>query len=1112
MSISSKRRPDRTSLTRPRRAFPSDSFPIVGIGASAGGLEAFSRLLARLPPNTGMAFIFVQHLTRDHASLLTELLSKTTPMTVTEARHGVLVKPDNVYVIPPNTGLVISQRTIHLHRRLPPPAVAWPIDDFFYTLARDVGAQAIGVILSGNASDGALGLKAIKEAGGITFVQTEASAKFSEMPHNAVAAGGADKILKPGQIARELNRIGRHTYVRRTPEKADEALSLPETDLPLIFELLQATTGIDYRHYRQTTLRRRIQRRMLLRKIDGLRDYLVRLRRDPEERAALSQDMLIHTTSFFRDPKTFQALEKIVYSRLMLRRSEGVPLRIWVPGCSTGQEVYSLAIALTEFQARHPRNFPIRIFASDIEEAAIQKARKGIYAPNEMSGLSSQRTQRFFTKVAGGYQIAKSIRELCVFARQDIVHDPPFSNISLISCRNVLIYLEPIWQKKVLAFFHFALEKDGFLLLGPSETPSPFFRSFSNANKEYRIYTKVPRVGGDYARWNYPRKAVPWHAGTAFSGIIPPPSRSAEDIERFLRSFNLAAANPPSGKEAKQIREKTLWQKQIVETLTHFQTTLEEQERTAEEIQSNNEQLQSTNEELETAKEELQSSNEELVTLSEELQTRNTELTQLYDDLNNLFSSVQIPLLMIGNDLGIRRVTATAKHFGISPEDVGKPISEFKNQLSMPDIDSILAKAKLALAPFEREIQDSQGDWYSLQIYPYRTAADEVEGAVISLLNIDARKRSETRMQELRDFALAIVDTVRAPLVVLKADLRVKIANRSFYEIFKLTSDGVVGRLFFELGSGQWNIPKLRSALQELLANKIPLTDFSLKHEFPGLGRCSLILNAGALNRPGVETEILLSIQDVTKSLKLQELLVRSGKMSAVGKLAAGIAHELNNPLAVILGFVQGEIRRARPHAQDLQEMLTSVERETLRCSRLVQDLLSFARPRGVGKTLENPGTILQNVFSLIATQAKMNKVKIIHQIDKRLPQISIDRDQFTQVIINLCTNAMDAMPRGGTLTVALSPHNGSIKLSVTDTGVGMTPEVRARIFDPFFTTKEVGKGTGLGLSLTYEIVKDHSGSIDVESEPGQGSTFSVILPLSREGVAEVPERFSKSF
>jgi two-component system CheB/CheR fusion protein len=405
---------------------------------------------------------------------------------------------------------------------------------------------------------------------------------------------------------------------------------------------------------------------------------------------------------------------------------------------------------------------------------------------------------------------------------------------------------------------------------------------------------------------------------------------------------------------------------------------------------------------------------------------------------------------------------------------------------------------KHSLTPVEREIQNSQGDWYSLQVHPYRTAADMVDGAVISLRDIDIRKRNETRLQELRDFALAIVDTVRAPLVVLKANWRVKTANRAFYETFKLTADDIVGRPFFEFDSAQWDIPKLRSSLQEMLTNKISLTDFSVNHTFSALGRCDLIINAAVLNRPAVEEEILLSIQDVTHNLKLQEMLVRSGKMSAVGKLAAGIAHELNNPLAVILGFVQGEIHRARPDSKDLKEMLTSVERETLRCSRLVQDLLNFARPRGVGKTLENPGTILQNALSLVAPQAKMNRVKIIQHIDKGLPQVAIDRDQLTQVIINLCANAMDAMvPEGGTLTVALSQKEDSILLRVSDTGTGIDPEIRSRIFDPFFTTKEVGKGTGLGLSLTYEIVKDHSGNIDLESEVGKGSTFSITLPIS---------------
>jgi two-component system CheB/CheR fusion protein len=636
-------------------------FPIVGIGASAGGLDAFSRLLANLPGNTGMAYIFIQHLSRSHNSLLTELLSKATPMTVTEVREGTRVEPDHVYVIPPNTGLTISRRALHLHRRPPPPALAWPIDDFFHSLANDAGVQAIGVVLSGNASDGATGLKAIQEVGGITFAQNVASAKYGEMPKNAIDAGGADKILRPSQIGRELARIGSHSYVRRMTEKTEEERSLRDSDLQLIFGLLQETAHIDFRHYRQTTLRRRIRRRMLLRKIDSSRDYVEHIRRDPAERLALSQDLLIHTTSFFRDPKTFQALEKTVFPRLTRQRSPKLPLRIWVPGCSTGQEAYSIMIVLAEFQARHRRHFPVRLFASDIEAAAVQKARKGIYRPNELIGVSTQRLRRFFTQVPGGYQIAKSLREQCVFARQDIVHDPPYSNVSLISCRNVLIYLEPESQKRILSLFHYALEKDGALVLGPAETPTPFFRSFSKVNKEYRIYTKVPHAVRSHSKWTYSRKSAPWPSDSSLSGVVQPRSHTVEDIARVLASIELAIKNTPAVKGAKRIREKTRWQQEMIDTLTHFQTIVEDQERSAEEIQSNNEELQSTNEELETAKEELQSSNEEISTVSEELQIRNTELTQTNDDLNNLLTSVQLPLVMVGNDLQIRRVTRQAR-------------------------------------------------------------------------------------------------------------------------------------------------------------------------------------------------------------------------------------------------------------------------------------------------------------------------------------------------------------------------------------------------------------------------------------------------------------------
>ncbi len=469
----------------------SISFPIVGIGASAGGLEAFTQLLEHLPLDTGMAFVLVQHLAPRHESMLTELLSRATSMPVNEVIDGTPVEPNHVYVIPPNTDMAILQSGLRL---LPRPEghgqQHMPIDHFLRSLAEDQKSRAIGVILSGTASDGALGLKAIKAEGGITFAQDEATAKYHGMPRSAIAAGYVDFILPPNAIAQELTRIGRHPYVNRVKPESLGELSEDETNFNKILAFLRSATSVDFTHYKPMTIKRRIMRRMVLHKIDDLKNYVRYLQTDTKEVAALYNDILINVTGFFRDQETFQSLVEKVFPVIMENRPADEPIRIWVPGCSTGEEPYSIAICLLEYLGDRATNTPIQIFATDISDMAIDKARSGIYLENISAEVSKERLRRFFVKLANGYQITKTIRDICVFARQNVTKDPPFSKLDLISCRNVLIYLGPALQKKVMPIFHYALKPTGFLMLGSSETIGGFSDLFALMDKKHKVYAK----------------------------------------------------------------------------------------------------------------------------------------------------------------------------------------------------------------------------------------------------------------------------------------------------------------------------------------------------------------------------------------------------------------------------------------------------------------------------------------------------------------------------------------------------------------------------------------------------------------------------------------------
>ena len=442
-----------------------------------------------------MAFVLVQHLEPKHESILADLLAKATEMPVLAVREGMRAKPDHVYVIPANADLSLMDGLLHIVGRQAPAGHHLPIDYFFRSLAEARKSRAIGVILSGTASDGTAGLKAIKVAGGITFAQQPESASFDGMPRSAIAAGSVDLVLPPERIATELARIGRHPFLTAGGAALEHVPKLParEQDWARLFRLLHSVRGVGFTFYKRSTIERRVARRMALHKLESMRDYLRFAERNRKELDALFEEILIHVTGFFREREVFLALRDQVLPKLLAAKPAGEPFRIWVAGCSTGEEAYSIAICLLESMGNRAAGTRIQIFATDVSEAAIEKARTGVYPEDELREVAPERLRRFFTRVNGHYEVNKTLREICVFARHDVTKDPPFSKLDLVSCRNVLIYFEPVLQKKVLAYFHYALRSTGVLLLGKSESvaSSEFFTPTDRKNK---FFTKQPHA------------------------------------------------------------------------------------------------------------------------------------------------------------------------------------------------------------------------------------------------------------------------------------------------------------------------------------------------------------------------------------------------------------------------------------------------------------------------------------------------------------------------------------------------------------------------------------------------------------------------------------------
>jgi len=836
------------------------SFPIVGVGASAGGFEAFSSLLRALPPDPGMALVFIPHLDPNHESAMVELLSRTTKMPVVQVTEGMKVAPNTVYVLPRNAEMSIEDDALHLEEREPGRAHHMPIDNFFGSLAADQTSNAIGVILSGTANDGTFGMSTIKGVSGVTFAQDPKSAKYDGMPNSAIAAGVVDFVLPPEGIARELLRVRRRKSVKVVP--IEDVFDGNDRLMKDVFRLLKAFSKVDFVHYKVATIRRRILRRMNMNHITTLPDYVQVLHQNPQEVEALYRDVLINVTSFFRNPEVFNLLRENVYTRLLLERSPFEPIRVWVPGCSTGEETYSHAISLVETLTELRVEVPIQIFGTDLSEGAIQRARTGIYKESISAEISEVRLRRFFHKVPGGYQVSKSIRDMCIFARQNVFNDPPFSRMDLISCRNVLIYLSPVLQKKVIPIFHYALKPGGFLLVGNTEgLLGSGAEIFDLVDRKGKIYQKKPvpspvtfglTISGQEPQETSPEKsqqpdkeeellktpvdvmreadrllltkyvpsavvvnhqldilqsrgktsrylelppgkatlnllkmarpgllyelrtliekakespipvskqgvAMEDGSQTAIVNLEVIPFRTpAQEQQHFLIVFEERESPPAlpqltlmprqSDHEVADSKDMQISQlkQELASTKEYLQSIIEAQEATNEElqsaneeIQSGNEELQSTNEEIQTSKEELESANEELNTVNEEIQHRNQQLAQFSNDLINLLNSATIPIVMLGEDLHIRRFTPEAERvFGFSSHDVGKALTHLALNLDLPKLERWMLDVMRDVTMKSERVRSRDGRSFKLRITPYRTLENKIEGVVITLLDI----------------------------------------------------------------------------------------------------------------------------------------------------------------------------------------------------------------------------------------------------------------------------------------------------------------------------------------------------------------------------------------
>ena len=1118
--------------------------PIVAIGASAGGLEAVSELLGAIAPHdSGMAYIVVQHLDPTHQSLLPEILAKKTAMKVVPADEGLTVKPDHVYVIPPNATLTLQDGVLHLTPRERAPARHMPADALFKSLAENYGDAAISVVLSGGDSDGALGTQQIKHNGGITFAQEPSSARFPSMPRSAIETGCVDFVLRPSQIARELGRLGGHPYLRlvgqpapSTDDTPEVATAADEERLRHIFRRLRSAHGVDFTRYKRSTLQRRLARRMALQRIESPADYVALIESDPAEAAALYQDFLIQVTGFFRDPESFEGLARWVFPSLCEGRPPKEPIRIWVPGCASGEETYSIAIALVEYLGERLIPEGIQIFGTDVSEAAIEKARAGSYLDTITQEVSAERLTRFFVKADDHYRIAKSIRDLCIFARQDVTRDPPFSRLDLVSCRNLLIYLAATAQRRVMQVFHYSLRPQGFLMLGPSESVGQAADLFELTDKYHRIYARKTTSPGSSVDL-VTRSGTPYGRPPEAVGEEPALSLEADSVQREADRLLLARFAPASllvdeALNILQVRGETGPYLELASGAPSLNLHRVTRPELLVEILPAVQEVRESGAEARREGLSIDQLRDVSITVIP-LQRLNVEhcYLLLFDDGSRPPSGRRAPAAPTGalpesekdKRLGQleREIAAIRDYLQATMEEHEAVKEELKSAH-----EEVLS-ANEEFQSTNEELETSKEELQSTN-EELTTTNEELRNRnrELAVLNAELEKargvaehaqaaaeEASATSEHARRYADAIVESVSEPLLVLDPEMQVLRANQAYYRDFGERSDRTEGLSIYEIGNRQWNVGALRQRLDTVLSGGgQPMSPCEITHELPSQGRRVVSVSARRIPGDRERSElILLALEDITERRTRSESLQDSARRK--DEFLAMLAHELRNPLSPITHAVHLlRDRHADPGSTKLYEM---IGRQTKRLVRLVDELLDVARiSRGLIAVKREP----VDLAVVVRDAAEASRPRIDqghHALSLVLPEepvwVSGDSVRLEQVVCNLLENAAKYTPPGGQITLILRrDEENDVFLSVRDTGIGLDRGMLEGIFELFTqvdrSLSHSGGGLGLGLAVVRRILELHGGSIEAHSAGlGTGSEFIVRLPIFLANLSASP-------
>lgn len=1067
-------------------------FPIVGVGASAGGLRALQRFLGNLPEDTGMAFVIIVHLDPHHESQMAELLQGSTAMPVRQVTQSLTAQPNHVYIIPPDKDLAVSDGELHVSARAEAAHGRAPIDLFFRTLAETHADDAIGVILSGTGSDGSQGVRWIKERGGVTMAQQPVDAEYGAMPRSAIETGQVDVVLSAAQLGPELARLRHATSTIALPDGREDLAETEETALGNILEHVRQETGLDFAGYKHATVLRRLERRMQFTGTKGLVDYLGMVRDSPAETTTLFNDFLICVTSFFRDPEAFEALEREVVPALFAEKGSGDYVRVWVAGCATGEEAFSLVILLSEYADRLEKPPKIQVFATDVHEKSFTFAREGLYPESIATDVSPERLDRFFTREAGGYRVRKTIREKVLFATHDLLKDPPFLRLDLVSCRNVLIYLQRETQQRLLELFHFSLRPRGYLFLGTSESSDLTPRLFTAVERKRHIYRSLD--GPHPLALRTPRAGVVGRAkppASRQSGTSPfgpvhqrlveayaPPSLVVNGAGEVVHLSNRVGRylHPTGGEPTTKLVDMVEGDLRV-----ELGKLLRMALRTGKRAESRGVRV--------------------------ELEGKPSHIDVSVCPLPDTDPAGAFALVVFDE----RPARRWPRERGAIARE-----AESSRKATLEQLEDELKETRTRLATTSEEheatIEELRASNEELQSITeeQRAVAEELEASKEELQSINEELRTVNQEHRIRNEELAnvnsdlinLIDSTDIGTLFLDRELRIRRFTPPVAQVFNFVSTDI-GRPLSDV-THRLDYPDLRDDVRTVLST---LTHMEREVK-TGDGRWFVVRLSPYRSIEEKIDGVVLTLVDTTArkhaDLERESLLTRVRAAStAKSNFISAMSHEFRTPLNAILGYA--EILRegaVGPLTVDQQTKLERIADNARYLEQMVKEILASARGEQVAIVLDcgvvDVGIIVREVAKSLESLATAKRLAITVDVAKDATNIITDATKLRQILVNLLGNAIRYTDRGR-VSLRARVHGETVLFEVEDTGIGIAPEHLEQIFERFWqvdqTNTKLRGGTGLGLVVTRDLARALGGDVEVESALGQGSIFRVRLP-----------------